>query len=71
MAAFEYKIFSGVPKMTKGGQSIDWSAAEAQLNELVAQGWEVVTTSTSSYGLEVLGSGSQEPVSTIVLSRLK
>ena len=69
MAQFEYKIFSGVPKMTKGGQSIDWSAVDAQLNDLVSQGWELVSSNTATYGLELLGSGTQEPVITCVLRR--
>ena len=69
MAGFEYKIFSGVPKMTKGGQSIDWSAVEGQLNEFVLQGWEVLTANTTSHGMEVLASGSHEPVITFVLRR--
>jgi len=69
MNAFEYKIFSGVPKVTKGGQSIDWSTAEAQLNDLVSQGWELVSSNTATQGMEVLASGSQEPVITFVLRR--
>ena len=69
MAAFEYKIFSGVPKMTQGGQLIDWSAVEAQLNELVSHGWELVSSHSATYGMEVLASGSQEPVITFVLRR--
>ena len=69
MAAFEYKIFSGVPKMTKGGESVDWSAVDGQLNELVLQGWEVVTANTTTYGMELLGSGSQEPLITFVLRK--
>ena len=69
MSAFEYKISSGVPKMTKGGQSIDWSAVEAQLNDLVSQGWELVSSNTATYGMEVLASGSQEPVITVILRR--
>jgi hypothetical protein len=55
MAQFEYKIFSGVPTMTRGGQSIDWSAVEKSVNELVAEGWEVVSSNASSYGLLVVG----------------
>jgi hypothetical protein len=69
MSEVEYKLFSGVPKMAKGGQSIDWSAVETQLNDLVSQGWEVVSSHTATYGLEVLASGSHEPVITFVLRR--
>ena len=69
MTQVEYKIFSGVPKMTRGGQSIDWSAVEKSVNELVAEGWEVVSSNASSYGLLVVGCGSQEPVVTFVLRR--
>ena len=29
--------------MTRGGQSIDWSAVERSVNDLVAEGWEVVS----------------------------
>jgi hypothetical protein len=47
------QVFSEVPKITKGGQSFDWSVAEAQLNDLVS-------THTATYGLEVLASGSHE-----------
>ncbi len=69
MSAVEYKIFSGVPKMAKGGQSIDWSAVETQLNALVSAGWEVVSSHASTYGFGMLGSGSQEPVMTFLLRR--
>jgi hypothetical protein len=69
MGAFEYKIFSGVPKMTQGGRSIDWSAVEAQLNDLVSHGWELLSSNMATYGMGILGSGSQEPVITFVLRR--
>ncbi len=69
MTRFEYRIFSGVPKVSRGGHEIDWSEAEARLNALVAEGWEVVFTGTSPYGLQIIGSGSQEPVITFVLRR--
>ena len=69
MAQFEYKVFSKMSKTTRGGQSIDWSAAEKSINELVAEGWEVVSSNASSYGLLVFGCGSQEPVVTFVLRR--
>ena len=68
---YEYKIFSGVPKMTKGGQSIDWASVEGPVNQLVSQGWEVVSSNASSYGLLVFGCGSQEPVVTFVLRKPK
>ena len=69
MAQFEYKIFSGMPKTTQFGQSIDWSAVEKSLNELVVEGWEVVSASTSAVGVMVFGSGRVEPVGTFVLRR--
>jgi hypothetical protein len=69
MPMCEYKIFSGVPKMTKGGQSIDWSTVEQQLNRLISDGWEVVSANASSYGLLVFACGSQEPVVTFILRR--
>ena len=69
MSAFEYKIFSGVPKMSKDGQSIDWSAAEAQLNSLVSQGWEFVSSHTTTYSMDRTGSGSHEPVITFLLRK--
>lgn len=69
MSAFEYKIFSGVPKMTKDGQSIDWSAVEAQLNSLVSQGWELVSTQTTTYRMDRTGSGSHEPIITFLLRK--
>jgi hypothetical protein len=69
MAQFEYKIVSGVPKTTRGGKSIDWSAVERPLNELVAEGWEVVSFSASAIGLLVFGCGSVEPIGTFFLRR--
>ncbi len=69
MAQFELKIFSGMPKTTRLGKSIDWSAVEKSVNELVAEGWEVVAASTSAIGLMVFGCGSVEPVGTFVLRR--
>jgi hypothetical protein len=69
MAKFEYKIFSKMSKTTRGGQSIDWSTAEKSINELVAEGWEVVSSNASSIGLMVFGCGSVEPVVTFVLRR--
>jgi hypothetical protein len=69
MPQHEYKIFSGVAKVTKAGKSIDWSTVEQQLNGLIAEGWEVVSTNASSYGLLVVGCGSQEPVVTFILRR--
>jgi hypothetical protein len=69
MPQFESKIFSGVPKMTRRGPSIDWSAVEKSVNELVAEGWEVVSSNASSYGILVFGCGGQEPVVTFVLRR--
>ena len=69
MNKYEYKIFSGVAKMTKGGQSIDWSTTERAVNELVAAGWEVVSSNASSYGLLVFACGSQELAVTFVLRR--
>jgi hypothetical protein len=58
---FEYKIFSQMSKTTRFGQSIDWSAAEKTLNELVAEGWELVSSNASAIGLMVFGCGSVEP----------
>lgn len=69
MNKYEYKIFSGVAKMAKAGQSIDWSTTERSVNELVAGGWEVVSSSASPYGLLVLGCGSQELAVTFVLRK--
>ena len=69
MAQFEYKIFSGMPKTTRLGQSIDWSAVEKSLRELAANGWELISSSTSAIGLMVFGCGSVEPVGTFVLRR--
>jgi 2-oxoglutarate dehydrogenase complex dehydrogenase (E1) component-like enzyme len=69
MVQFEYKIFSKVSKTTRGGQSIDWSGAEKSLNELVAEGWELVSSNASGIGLMVFGCGSVEPVATFVLRR--
>ncbi len=69
MAQFEHKIFSGMPKTTRLGKSIDWSAVEKSVNELVAEGWEVVAASTSAIGIMVFGCGSVEPVGTFVLRR--
>ena len=69
MAQFEYKIFSSLPKTRRLGQSIDWSAAEKSLNELVAEGWELMSSNTSAIGLVLLGCGSVEPVGTFVLRR--
>ena len=69
MNKYEYKIFSGVAKMTKAGRSIDWSGVERAVNELVAEGWEVVSANASPYGLFVFGCGSQEVAVTFVLRR--
>jgi hypothetical protein len=69
MNKYEYKIFSGVAKMTKGGQSIDWSTTERAVNELVAAGWEVISANASPYGLLVFACGSQEVAVTFVLRR--
>jgi hypothetical protein len=69
MNKYEYKIFSGVAKMTKGGGTIDWSATERAVNQLVASGWEVVSSNVSSYGLLVFGCGSQEVAVTFVLRK--
>ena len=69
MNKYEYKIFTGVAKMTKGGQSIDWSTTERAVNELVAAGWEVISSSASPYGLLVFACGSQEVAVTFVLRK--
>jgi hypothetical protein len=69
VAQFEYKIFSGMPKTTRGGRSVDWSAVEQSLKELVAEGWEVVSFNTSNIGLTVFGFGSVEPIGTFLLRR--
>ncbi len=59
MNKYEYKIFSGMSKMTKAGRLIDWSATEKTVNELIAAGWEVVSSNASPCGLLVFGCGSQ------------
>jgi len=69
MTQYEYKIISGFAKTTKGGQSIDWSDTEKRLNDLVTEGWEVVSSNTSDLGLLVFGCGSLEPVTTFVLRK--
>lgn len=69
MAQYEYRIFSGVPKFSRGGASIDWSAAEESINTLAAEGWEVLSANVSPYGMLVAGCGSQEPVATFILRR--
>jgi hypothetical protein len=69
MTRFEYKILSKMSKTARGGQSIDWSAAEESINELVAAGWEVVSSNAGAIGLMVFGCGSAEPVITFVLRR--
>jgi hypothetical protein len=56
--------------MTNAGRSINWSAVERAVNELIAEGWEVVSSNASPYGLLVFGCGSQEVVATFVLRRL-
>jgi hypothetical protein len=69
MAQFEYKIFSGMAKTTRGGRSINWSAVEKSFNELIADGWEVVSFNASDIGLMVFGCGSVEPIGTFFLRR--
>ena len=69
MAQFEYKIFSQLPKTTRAGRSVDWSAAQKSLNEMTAEGWELVSSSTSAIGLMVFGCGSVEPIGTFVVRR--
>ena len=69
MAQFEHKIFSKMAKTTRFGQSIDWSAAENSLNELVAEGWELISSNASGAGFMVFGCGSVEQVVTFVLRR--
>lgn len=69
MARCEYKLLSGAAKVTKGGQTIDWSETEKQLNDSVADGWEIVSSNTSSGGVLVFGCGSQEPIITFVLRK--
>jgi hypothetical protein len=69
MAQLEYKVFSKMSKTTRGGQSIDWSAAEKSINELVAEGWEVVSSNATAIGFMVFGCGSMEPVITFVIRR--
>jgi hypothetical protein len=71
MVQFEYKIFSKMSKTTRGGRSVDWSAAEKSLRELVAEGWEVVSSNASDIGLMVFGCGSVEPIITFVLRKPK
>jgi hypothetical protein len=69
MPQHEYKIFSGMPKTTKWGRSIDWSTVEQQLDALIAQGWEIVSANASGIGLMVFGCGSIEPAMTFTLRR--
>jgi hypothetical protein len=69
MPQYDYKLFSGVSKFAKGGQSIDSSTVEQQLNGLIAERWEVVSAHASSCGLLVFARGSQEPVVTFILRR--
>ncbi len=69
MTQYEYKIVSGLAKTTKSAKSIDWSDLEKRLNALVTEGWEVVSSNTSSLGLLIFGSGSLEPVTTFVLRK--
>ena len=68
---YEYKIFSGAAQMTKVGRSIDWSVVEKGVNELIAGGWEVVSSSASPHGFLVFGCGSQEVVVTFVLRKAR
>jgi len=69
MATYEYKILSSVPRVTAAGQPVDWSEVEGRLNALAADGWEVFASHSASYGKEVLGVGTEEPVLTFVLRR--
>jgi hypothetical protein len=68
---YEYKILSGVTNMVKGRPSLDWSSLEGSLNQLVSQGWEVVSSNASLYGVLLLGGGILRPVMTFVLRRPK
>ena len=56
-----------MPKTTRLGRSVDWSAVEKSLDELAAEGWELVSSNTSVIGLMVFGCGTVEPVGTFVL----
>jgi hypothetical protein len=67
MTRFEYRIVSGSP--TISGRSLDWSAAEKAVNDLVAEGWEVFASHTGTAGSFMLGSGQQTPVLIFVLRR--
>ena len=67
MAQFEYKIFSQLPRTTRAGRSVDWSDAQKSLNEMTAEGWELVSSNTSAIGLMVFGCGSVEPIGTFVI----
>ena len=55
--AYEYKIVSGVGG---GGQGIfgtavrRWKGLEKEINQLVSDGWEVVSSSTASCGNFIL-----------------
>jgi len=69
MNKYQYKIFSGMPKTTRLGKSVDWSAVEKSLNEMATEGWEVVSSNASAIGLMVFGCGSVEPVGTFVVRR--
>ena len=69
MNKYQYKVFSGMPKTTRLGKSVDWTAVEKSLNEMATEGWELVSSNTSAIGLMVFGCGSVEPVGTFVVRR--
>jgi hypothetical protein len=70
MARFEYRIVSGSPRSAGlWGRSLDWSAAEKAVSDLVAEGWEVFASHTGTFGSFMLGSGQQSPVLIFVLRR--
>ena len=62
---YEYKIFSCGPQV----KSMDWSAAERQLNGLIADGWDIVSATTTPWGALTLASGVVQPLATFILRR--
>jgi hypothetical protein len=70
MTRFEYRIVSGSPSSAGvWGRSLDWSAAEKAVNDLIVEGWEVFASHTGTFGSSMLGSGQQSPVLIFVLRR--
>ncbi len=79
---YEFKIFSGTTHVRRGTlinwfleggnfSSIDWAKVDEQLNGFLAEGWEVFSANASSYGNLMFGIGTQDPIITFVLRRLR